>query len=659
MSDRSQILKSLKNIDGVLFIEPSRNLYMQDEVHDEARKQIETRGLPRDHPYIGWHAQANAFTSKGELRGAQRIYFGGGDLQAIRDGLASLTTYGFIVLGGRNSGEPFVVRRDAVPADLEPSAAEDWKTRLEVLGDELLAPLREGEAEQLKALLRHKEMSKVYEPALRALRLRDLLDHEDLTVVLADERLADAGRELTPAVVLALRTRHPLAVQTVTHLASEGRAEAEMFSAWGGREAMETARELAIQRPHSFSRTYLDLVASAGEDVVEAGIALAEEQRSRKGPQSDRSAESTIVALLEWYGGHGIAYRESMLSDERYPLWMRVLLVNSFLRAPRDPQQVAALGTHDATRAVEPEQVERWLDTVDSVREAAGLAPSPGFDVTSTTWLNEVVEQREFMVARHGEGLRAALRDGDLSEPVAAVVLDLLYGAGQLGSETLEALLVNWKERWLVKPGTYTPAPPAILVLAVALAAAQHPQAIDLIETMRRDRHAWMRPHQVLLHGALGWGVEADTAAQDKLLELANSGKGEWGEALHSRVQIMSRLRQMSRVQAACELTTTIRQSPRYFPLECASLAIEFADGGVSALRAKRFESRSPRALRTAVRLASDESIPMVARRHFLHLAKETSVLDYPTERMHSVMPLDEVNSIRQQIAELDARLVE
>ena len=112
------MLKVLRTLSGVLFVEPSRELYMQDEVHDRARQLLQQRGLPADHPYIGWHAQANGFDGKGQLHGAQRIYFDGSH-EVVGRALAALEAKGFAVRGGLSVDEAFVAYHDATPEQVD------------------------------------------------------------------------------------------------------------------------------------------------------------------------------------------------------------------------------------------------------------------------------------------------------------------------------------------------------------------------------------------------------------------------------------------------------------------------------------------------------------------------------------------------------------
>ena len=54
MSDRSTVYRAL-SAPGLVFIRPSREIFMQDELHDAARDTIRAEGLPASTSYAGWH----------------------------------------------------------------------------------------------------------------------------------------------------------------------------------------------------------------------------------------------------------------------------------------------------------------------------------------------------------------------------------------------------------------------------------------------------------------------------------------------------------------------------------------------------------------------------------------------------------------------------
>lgn len=655
MTDKTDILRVLRKLPDVLLVEPSRELVMQDEVHDRARALIAERGLAPDHPYIGWHAQASAFTGKGELRGVQRIYFGG-DRAVVAAALAPLEGSGFAVLGGRHDGEAFALRRDARPAAVSVESLADWRTRLEVLGDELVAPLREGELRQLHELVAATELGELCEPVLRALRLRDELTAADLDTALSPDCRSKLGAETSAVIVHALDTDHPLARAAVAGLAAEGRADAAMLTAWGGPEALEAARVFALANPRRIPREYLALVAEAGDDPVAAGVALAEELRADAPETGDEIAGTVVSALTELYGDASLRSKAQLLRDERCPLWLRVVAVGQSISSPMDPAQAAAYRSHRPGDGLSPEERAEWLDLADEVLHEAGLPPSPGFDSASTLWQHRAVEQREFLIDRHLEGMRAALRGDAPGEPAVAVLLEILYGGGVLDAQTLDAATRDWRERLFVKPATYTPAAPAVVTLAVACSAAGHPMAHEIVQTVLGDERAWSAPHRMLLRAGLNWGPEADARAAKEFEDLANGGGDHSGTARHALARITARLRGVGQVLAACELAASCPQKPLYVPLGYASAAIGFASGG-TGLYAHRFEDDSPRALRAALALADDDRLPVVARRHVLHLASDTKVLDRPLERRHAIMAADEIERLRETMSRIRARL--
>lgn len=667
MSDKTEMLKVLRKLPDILFVEPSAQLVTQDELHDRARELLQQRSLPADHPYVGWHRQANGFDAKGGLRSVQRIYFGG-DHEIVRRALSALEDGGFAVLGGRSSQEAFAVRRDARPEGIgaegigaegiDAEQLEAWRIRLAVLGDELRAPLREGEAARLHELVAGipaaPPLRELLVPALRALRLRDELSAADLETALAPEQLAGLGQETSPLVVHALQHGHPLARSAVAALAADGRADGPMLMAWGGPEALEAARAHALRNPRHIPREYLALVSASGADAVAAGVALAEEIRNDH-PDDDAVADQVVIALVEQFGGGSVRERLQLVRDPRVPLRLRLRAVESGSGRPCDPGEQTAFQTHRPGVGVTADELAAWLDATDAVRRECGLPPSPGYDISDRRAQQRAVELREFMLARHRDGMLTALRRDDLDEPALAVLLELLYPAGLLSADVLDPLTVDWQERFFVEPDTYTPAPPAVVTLAVACSTAGHPRAREIVDTVVGDTRRWTEPLRLLLTGGLNWGAEADRRAAGELIEIAHSGSARVASGREARFAlslVTARLRGIDPVRAACQLSAEAPGSPRYIALGFAGAAIALAEGG-SGLRAHSFEELSPRALRAAVALAEDESLPLAARRNLLHHAARSNLLDHPLERAYATLPADEVAALRQRLEAL------
>ncbi len=111
MSDRSTVYRAL-SAPGLVFIRPSREIFMQDELHDAARDTIRAEGLPASTSYAGWHWQQHAFSGSGVLEGFQHVYWGG-DAATVRAHLDPLSDDEFLVVGGRTPDEPFVIVKEA------------------------------------------------------------------------------------------------------------------------------------------------------------------------------------------------------------------------------------------------------------------------------------------------------------------------------------------------------------------------------------------------------------------------------------------------------------------------------------------------------------------------------------------------------------------
>lgn len=641
MSDRNVILGVLRAMPGVVFVEPSRELVMQDEVHDAGRALLSRRGLPPSHPYVGWHTQAHAFDRSGALIRPQRLYFGG-DPAAVASGLAPLAERGYAALGGRSVHEAFVLMRDARPERVDPALAEQWRTRLAVLSDDLLAEPREGEVAQLHELVRREDMRELWAPAFRALRIRDALTHGDLDGVLASEALSSLGREASPLVVFALRTRHPRAREAVARLAAEGKADAAMLAEWGP-DGVDAARRHALAHPREIPRVYLDLVAASGGDPVTAGVALAERIRAEH-PGVGDVAGSVASALVELRGGAHLGYELEFLRDERVPLWLRVVATERGSGGPRNPGTRAASLSHEPGRGVSAETVAAWLDAVDALRRRAGLPPAAGYDVRSSRGQKAAIAEREFVVGRHLDGLRAALRRDDLDEPAVAVLLELLYGADALTTDDLDVVAREWK-RWFVKPGTSTPAPPALVTLTVACVEAGHPEAERMRDAVLRDKRQWSLPLRLLLIGALDRGRDADLAAEAELVDLAHGGTTGSREARYALSRVRARLRGVDPIVAACQSALEGPRRPLYIPYGFADVAIGLAQGG-SGLWVHSFDDRSPRALRAALGLALDASLPWDFCRFVHHHVEESDVLDRPLDA-DPVLHVDELADLR------------
>ncbi|MGW9347840.1 hypothetical protein [Nocardiopsis flavescens] len=666
MSDRSLILDTLRRAPGVLLVEPGPDLVMQDELHDRARAERERRGLPGTHPYLGWHAQADGFDRSGALAGPQRVYFGG-DRAAVARALSLLEPHGFAVLGGRSDTEVFVLRRDAAPDRAEPALADAWRVRLEVLGDERSGPvpLRDGEEPLLHELLTRPALRDLLAPAARALRLRDALTGTDLDSVLSPEgldALHGSGEEASALVAHALEADHPRARAAATVLAELGRADSRVLNRWKDPAALRSARAAALEGRDV--ATYLDLVAAEGGDPVNAAVALAQDIGAAGGEQAQARMQETAVRLVARFGGSTRVHALAALGDARVPPGLRVVIADHWTRTPVTVEGLRASWSSSPHRgsAAEPppdalEATAAWPDAVDGVRAAAGLAPHPGFDPEHRLGRDTALELREAVLARHLDGLRAALTRPDLSEPALAVLLELLHGAGALRpEEDLAPFARTWRKRLFVKPDTYTYAPPAVVTYAAALAASGTGAADRVVGSVLGDKRQWSLPVRLLLLGAVDRGRDADLEAEAELIPHAHGGAKGAQAAAHALSLVRSRLRGTPPVAAACASLLEAPERPPFVRRGFATAAVALAEGG-SGLSAHLFRQGSARALDAALRVARDPDLPERARRRVLDLAEESGVPDHPGHARPVRVHADEVARLRAVREEVRAGL--
>ncbi|GLU49918.1 hypothetical protein [Nocardiopsis ansamitocini] len=662
MSDRTLILGTLRTAPGVLLIEPGPHLVMQDEVHTLAKEERERRGLPPSHPYVGWHTQANGFGRGGTLVRPQRVFFGG-DRAVVARALSLLEPHGFAVLGGRSDTESFVLHRDASPERVDHTLADAWRTRLAVLGDDRSgpAPLRDGEEALLHALVAHPGMRELLAPAVRALRIRSALTPADLDTTLSPDGVDALGAEASPVVAHALAADHPGARRAAAALAGQGRADSRVLTAWDDTaEAVRAARASALAGREA--TTYLDLVEADGGDPVAAAVALAEDIRTHGGEDSGARVAEVALRLVGRYGASGRDNALRALRDERVPSWLRVVIADRWTRSPVTVDGLRADHSHPlrpglATAPGAVATAAAWPDAVDEVRASAGLPPSPGFDLAHGPDRNAAIELRETVVARHLDGLRAALAREDLDEPALAVLLELLSGANALRPQDLAPFARTWRKRLFVKPTPYTDAPPALVVYTAALAGVDAPAAGKVVDAVLRDKRQWSLPVRLMVHGAVGRGREEDLATEAELVAPAHGGGKGSGAARHALCLVRARLRGITVVEAACASLLEAPEQPPYVRRGFATVAVSLAEGG-TGLWEHRFRERSGRALEAALRVAGDATLPEEARRRVLRLADETTVLDRPEHTRPVRVHADEVERLRAAREEVRARLV-
>lgn len=425
-----------------------------------------------------------------------------------------------------------------------------------------------------------------------------------------------------------------------------------MLRAWGP-AGLEAARKRAIRERGDGSLEYLELVAETGGDERDAGIALAEELRASD-PSDPGLAHRVVYALIDRLGGPARGGDVQFMRDERVPSWMRLIAAERSGELPQNPVTRAAVISHGRGGEMTPELVAGRIDAIDEQRRLAGLPPSPGYDVLDAHAQHKAIAERGFLVARHLDGLLAALHRDDLDEPAAAVLLELLHGARALRAQDLEWLTGQWR-RLFVKPGECTPAPPAIVTLIVACAKAGHPATEQMLDAVLRDKRKWSLPMQMMLRGIFVRGADAEQELEAELLKAASGGDTGAGNAKMALALMRARSRGITPVFAACQLVLEGPQNPPYVPRGFAIAAITFAEGG-TGLWHHYFRQNSPRALRTALQLALDETLPVEARRLIFGHASDSRVLDQPL-RAEPVPHVDEIAELRA-LKERAARLL-
>lgn len=573
------------------------------------------------------------------------MYFGG-DRSLVSAALNAVVGSGFVVSGGNSDDEPFVVFHDARPLGTSADQLEAWQRRLAVL----LAPgdveLRPGEEDELRAVLRGPELAEVHAGAARALRTRALLTHDDLAILLAPSTLSrlETTRELgSPRTELsytleyAFETGYPAAASVVAGLAREGRADAEILRAWGGADAVRAAAENTFATGRDAS-TYFDLVAMRGEDPVAAAVALAE--RRREAALVPPLTEDIVWAIEELFATPHEPRGASSLAavrDDRLPAWMRARIADVLTRGPRTPDENRAQLANGYGWAAEV--TEAWPGAVDEARRDAGLPPSPGFDVSSTFAHKSVIENREYMLRVHLDGMRAALRDAALNEPSAAVLLEIVHTAGALTSDELDVLLRDWRKRLFVRPDTYTPAPPAVVTLAIAALEAGLPEGATITSALRGDKRKWTQKHRLAVIGARDSDTETEALLFQQEEQMVGGDRGSL-HIRHALVRVSARRRGIDPIQCAAELLLAAPAHPAYLARDYAAIMIALAEPG-SALWAHSFRDRSTNALKAALSVADDDSLPIQARQVVLDLAQETRVLTDPKRAASLPHPVD------------------
>ncbi len=645
MNERHVILEFFRHNDDVLFIEPGDHLYDQESLHDYARAVIRERGLAEDQPYIGWHGPGDSFDDRGNLVGPQAIYFGG-DHRFVRMALADLEDLGYVLTGGRSRDEAFVLMRDAYPAGVGPGDLGAWRTRLAVLTGRGGAVPRPGEIGLLHQLVADERMGELLLPALKALQMRRELNYGDLAVALSETHRFDLGDLSTAIVTVAFEMGHPLAHEAATAMAARRLLDPSVFLVWGGSEALAAAREEALKRPRQAPREYLALVAEEGGDPIDAAVQLADEMRVRYPRPDDRLLDPIAVAIVEQFGGKTLEHAIQAATDSRIPIWLRVAIASKGTRAPLNPEDRTAFHSHYPGHGTSAETVVHWLDVVDMIREEAGLPPHAGYDHRMGSRRERVIEQREFFVSRHLDGLKAVVLEEGLSEESLAILLYLLHDAGEVDWEILDALLArDWRAAIFVEPDRYSCAPPAILTLAAAAHGQGHPRAGEIIETVRADTREWSEAIRLLFCALFDESSVGDVAFQDGLMARVEDGEAGARESAHALAIVRARRDGVTPAEAACKLATEGGRGAWTVPVEFSGVAVCLEEDRTS-LHSRFFDEHSPRMLRAAMKLANDETLPLRARKQIFKLAERSSIWEHPTQRQHATMHLDELRKL-------------
>ncbi|MUM19801.1 hypothetical protein FZI91_04920 [Mycobacterium sp. CBMA271] len=613
MSDRTVIFAALSANPDVLFVRPSREIYMQDELHEEAREQLRQLGRPPGSPYVGWHHQQSSFDKAGRLDGAQTVYFGG-DLDAVRAVLAGVAKAGYLVAGGSSDQEPFFVAADAHPTAAAPHQLDALHVRLRLLtADWMKQELRDGEETLLHNVIQSEELADLHAMARAVLRTRGLLTRADIDPAAPDFR-------------------------------------PEMLAEVGDPDAVETARQLALGDGCVLS--YLRLVTASGEDPVAAGIALAEEIRAATmaDPARQRERLRAVAYAIEparkevTQDEYPEAIRNTFL-DERLPVWLRAYVALDSINLPDRQWASTTPRFADASHATAPiTDVDGWLNDVDALLREANFPPSPGFDPENSVDRQFATEFRERITSKHADGVRAILADPLAREPALAVALQLLHTEKLLRASDLDPLRKTWKKRLFVKPDTYTPAAPAIVTFLGALIEFSDPLGDSIAQVVLADTRKWSAPIRQFIQGL----IAADQTAVDELWEIvATTGNHEAAQAY---CLARARLEGISPTAVAADSIERLPKTPKYLRSCMATPAIAFADG--TPLWARHYyNDMSLRRIDAALRVAADPTLPVAIRREAQRMVGTSAYLEYPDSRHWSQHPADVVALAERRVA--------
>ncbi|MEP7763480.1 hypothetical protein [Sanguibacter sp. 25GB23B1] len=681
--DIDVILQTL-DTPGWVFLPPSRDRVMQDEVHHDARVEIARRDLPPETPYAGWHTQAAAAGRDGALTRPQRISFGG-DRSQVRDRLLALEDHGFAVLGGRTDDEAFLLVRDAHPTAAVADELPALRTRLRLLADPELhrdepVPLRAGEEDLLHDVLRSPELAApdaaVRPDALAALHRRGRATTTDVEAVVRGWRevFGDRAPELAR---VAVDLRHPFAEDLVLDLLADGAAPSDLLAAWGDPRAVEATRERAVRGTRRDVEAYLDLAVSHGATRRDALLTIAEQIRA-DGPAAGRAAPtrrtsghtgagstpwptssrawSTWTARSSHASSRRCATRRSPRGSAR-----RSSARSRSCRAGSTTGSCAPPGTPPRPFGPSPDQpspeeartvLDAWDDAARTAFADAGAPPWPGFGVGSARSRARTHEATTQLDAWQADALRAHLTRTDATETELATCLELLLVTGALRVADLDPLRTGWRRRLFVTPDTYSSARPAVVTFASALLRAGDPLGDEVARVVLADPRGWAAgPRHLVL---------AETGGPDASARLwaaaMTDGPGS-RQAAHGWVTLDARTYGHPVAAAAARGWASVTEpGPLWRRYQLVDAAICHADPDRPVWGATH-RTGSVRQVGAALDLAADPAHPAAMRRRALEVATRSSVLGAPTEAEPAAVDVELATRLRARAGALSDEL--
>ncbi|WP_256838006.1 hypothetical protein [Ornithinimicrobium faecis] len=646
-SDLSAIRAWLKSLDGEDFVAlaPASTRggpYDADDVHVTATEVLRDRGLPADTPYIGWHAQTQAWDRKGRLIDLQMVYFGG-DRARVRERLETIPDP-FEIGGGSTDEEAFHIgprfdaaaidraRPEQLAAALEPLHHGHWRD-----GDLRFRLDRQVGASALEWL-----HSVVVDPAIEA-------EHRST----AFELLA-ASEAVTPQELVAVHAEvasayaqpgegHPpwyaAATSLIPLLLEHGRA----------REAGLLAARAAARRPEGWEAELFALAAPSPETLAvagELGLHLAEAriraalagtspraeviavaERVRATADSAAPELDALVSSLPQVGGvtapvgtvapleQSARRCSEVLTDPAVPAWLlnrvRRKVAPDLADLQADGEWAAYSGSpfHDESRDDLRELAAALAASAQRLAEELGDAAlawePPATDSKYSLW-RTLDEVRDLTKAQEA-WFRATLLDpppGAAAE-LDAYLLEPLVASGRFTREDADALLPGWRKRLARKHDTYQPVQPALLSFVLGLQAVDHPKAEHVRSTVLGLKPVWARGIQHVLRAC----ADGDPRAELRRLVAATHLQEQHGAAVGL---VLSEAR-MTGVTPLEALARTHADLPR--GVDVRSLGLELASAQPRLLNDNVQDSPGRQEL--AEQIVADVSLPESFRARF------------------------------------------